>query len=69
MAEFERDSYLQEQQCSEASRGGGATKQQAAVARFNNPNIPQSRRDERTYVHLCWIYMWCGSLWQQDKKE
>ena len=39
------------------------------MARFNNPNIPQNRRDERTFVHLCWIYMWCGSLWQQDKKE
>lgn len=69
MAEFERDSY-----CEEAShdRGENNHRQQNggnAVARFNNPNIPQNRRDERTFVHLCWIYMWCGSLWQQDKKE
>ena len=37
--------------------------------RYNDPNIPLNRKDERTYVHLCWIFMWCGTLWQQDKKE
>ena len=43
--------------------------QQNVVARFKDPVIPANKKDERTFVYLCWIYMWCGTLWQQDKKE
>jgi len=28
------------------------------------PFIPPNKREERTYVLLCWMYMWCGTLWQ-----
>ena len=65
MAEFEQVSYCQDA-CSDANTGGNGSmaKQANAVVKFNNPNIPENRRDERTYVHLCWIYMWCGTLWQ-----
>ena len=31
--------------------------------------IPSNFRKERTYVHLCWIYMWCGTFKQQERKE
>jgi pentatricopeptide repeat protein len=41
----------------------------SAVSRFKDPFIPVNRKSERTYVYLCWIYMWCGTLWQQEKKE
>ena len=45
------------------SSGGTQNKVRQEVRRA------EMKQDERTYVHLCWIYMWCGTLWQQDKKE
>ena len=24
--------------------------------------IPSNSKKERTFVHLCWIYMWCGTF-------
>jgi hypothetical protein len=32
-------------------------------------NIPQAIRFERTYIYLCWIYMWCNVLHLQDHEE
>lgn len=26
-------------------------------------------KKERTYIFLAYFYMWCGTLWQQDKNE
>ena len=67
---FEKQAYLEEENID----GSGTNMpkfgtQQNAQNKFKNPHIPVNRQDERTYVHLCWIYMWCGTLWQQDKKE
>ena len=24
--------------------------------------VPQNAKKEQTYIHLCWIYMWCGTI-------
>jgi len=60
MAIFEKQAYLDEENpdCS------GNISKKNEVSRFKDPHIPQNRKDERTFVHLCWIYMWCGTLWQ-----
>ena len=70
MQEFEEKGYAEEGSQSELTRknkNGGD-----CVIKFVDPlTKTQCRRkeEERTYVHLCWIYMWCGTLWQQEKKE
>ena len=33
------------------------------------PFVPHNCMEERTWVHLCWIYMWCGTLHQQSGHE
>ena len=69
MAEFERQGFIQES-CKENNElQQMKNNQQNVVARFKDPVIPANKKDERTFVYLCWIYMWCGTLWQQDKKE
>ena len=33
------------------------------------PQVPNNCKEERTWVHLCWIYMWFGTLHQQSGGE
>lgn len=74
MDEFERQYFQEEPKDSEgSSKTAKLFYQQRKHDLSKNygepPFIPERRRDERTFVHLCWIYMWCGTLFQQDKKE
>ena len=49
--------------------GKSTLKTVAKAAGRVHTRVPQNFRKERTFVHLCWIYMWCGTFSQQEKKE
>ena len=41
---------------------GKSAKKMAATAARAHTRVPSNFRRERTFVHLCWIYMWCGTF-------
>ena len=44
-------------------------KKQVAKSSRRDARIPSNFKKEKTFVHLCWIYMWCGTFKQQERKE
>ena len=36
---------------------------------WQHPFVPNNCKEEKTWVHLCWIYMWFGTLHQQGGGE
>lgn len=62
MREFEQ---IGQRDLKEENRKKIAKKEQ----KYERPLIPSNCKNEKTYVFLCWIYMWCGTLFKQDNKE